>query len=105
MAAGACIEHEDLHASIWPHPPLDFRHVITVSMHILLVFDQFITHKLLEVGANALQFWYSIDDVSGEMITIKRIHDGHVEWRRGRAFFLVPANVKIRVTVAAISQP
>ena len=75
-----------------------------MSLDIFLVFDQFITHELLEVGADALQFWHSIDDVGGEMIPIKRVHDGHVERRRGRALFLIPANVKIRVAVPAISQ-
>src|SRR6266516_6997569 len=104
MAAGACIEYQDLHASIWPDPLLDFRHVITVSLDIFLVFDQFITHELLEVGADALQFRHSIDDVGGEMIPIKRVHDGHVERRRGRALFLIPSNVNVRVAVAAISQ-
>src|SRR2546426_12139333 len=104
MAAGACIEHKDLHASVWPDPLLDFRHVITVSLDIFLVFDQFITHELLEVGADALQFWHSIDDVGGEMITIKRVQDGHVERRRSRALFLIPANVNVRVAVAPISQ-
>src|SRR5438034_8444096 len=104
MAAGACIEHKNLHASVWPDPLLDFRHVITVSLDIFLVFDQFITHELLEVGADALQFWHSIDDVGGEMKPIKRLHEGHVERRRGRALFLIYSNVQIRVAEPAISQ-
>src|SRR5438046_10727673 len=71
MAAGACIEYQDLHASIWSDPLLDFRHVISVPLKIFLLLDQCITNELLKVGADALPFLHWIDDVGGEMIPIR----------------------------------
>jgi hypothetical protein len=71
VAAGACIEHEDLHASIWPGPALDFRHIVAVLTHIVFVRHQFVAKHLPEVGADGSQSWHSVYDVTGKVIPIK----------------------------------
>ena len=55
--------------------------------------------------AHPVQLGHAIDDVSREMKPVKVIHYGHVKWSRGGALFLVPADVQIIVTGAAISEP
>ena len=54
LAAGPGVESEDLHRLIGPLPVPDLRHVVAMLPDVLLVFDQFVAHALLEMCTNFL---------------------------------------------------
>ncbi len=47
----------------------------------------------------------AVNDVHHEMETVQVIQDGHVEGRGDRALFLITADMKVVVVVAAVGQP
>ena len=55
------------------------------------------------VRAGALQ-GDPVDDVSDQMKAIKIVHHHHIEWSRGRPFFLVPAHVQVLVVGPPVGQ-
>src|SRR5580704_6827793 len=54
---------------------------------------------------HALQPRNAINQIPGQMESIEIVAHGHVERRRGRAFFLVSADVEIVMIVAPVCEP
>ena len=56
------------------------------------------------VGGAGAQTRHAVDDVDDQVEAVEIIQHHHVERRRGRPFFLVPANVQLMVIGPAIRQ-
>jgi hypothetical protein len=50
--------------SVVPFPVLNFGHVLAAFTDVLLVFNEFVAQKLLEMSADTLQLGNAIDNVS-----------------------------------------
>ena len=68
------------------------------------VFDQFVAHFLPDRIADFLQLGDALDGINNEVKAVEVVEDDHIERRGRRAFFLVAANVELRVIGAAVSQ-
>src|SRR5258708_1503860 len=54
LAARARIEYKDFHGLIGPFPIADSRQVVAMFADVLLMFDELVAQRLLEVSADAL---------------------------------------------------
>ena len=64
---------------------------------IVLVLDELVPHRLLQIGALAAGLGQVVDDVLHEMEAVEFVLHAHVEGGGDRAFLLVAAHVKIAV--------
>ena len=71
---------------------------------VLLVLDQLVAHDLLGVGRAGAELRDAVDHVADQVEPVEVVEHHHVERRRGRAFFLVAADVEVVVVGAAIGQ-
>ena len=72
---------------------------------VLTVLDQLVAHGLLGVRGLAAELGQAIDHVPHQVEPVEVVHDGHVERRADRPFFLVAAHVHVLVVGAAVGQP
>ena len=68
------------------------------------VFDEFVAHFLADGIADCLQFRDALNRINDEVKAVEIVEDDHIERRGRRAFFLVAANVELRVIGAAVGQ-
>ena len=87
-----------------PLPAADRRHVIAVSFDVLLVLDQLLVDRLLEVGRSGAELGKPVDHVLHQMEPVEVVEDHHVERCGRRALLLVPADVQVAVG-PAVGQP
>src|SRR5262245_30197861 len=90
--------------SILPLPVQHFRHIDTVLMNVLLVFDQLVTQELFEMSTDTLQLGNPTDRGPRQMKAVEVIHHSHVERRSRRALLFVSPDMKIIVIVPPVSQ-
>src|SRR5262245_5200023 len=89
---GSCAGAQGLFES--PFPTGNLRHVVAVTSDVLLVFDQLLMNRLLEVGSARTKLRQTIDYVLHQMEPVQVVEHDHVEGRRSRAFFLVAAHME-----------
>ena len=75
-----------------------------MNIDVLLVFDQFILHHLLQVVALGPQAWDPVHHVLYQMEPVQVILHAHVESRRNRALLFITTNMEVPV-LPAIRQP
>src|SRR3972149_9872153 len=88
-----------------PLPLQYLRHVRAVALDVLAVLDTLVVHLLFQIGRLGTQRQHAIDDIRHQMKPVEVVAYYHVEWRRGRAFFLVAAHMQVLVIGAAIREP
>src|SRR5215469_2053613 len=88
-----------------PRPVSDFRHVLAVLAHILLMLHKFVAQHLLEMRAHVAQSRHAINHITGKVKPIEFIHDSHVERRSSCTFFFVPMDMEVVVTGAPVGEP
>ena len=71
---------------------------------VLLVLDQLVAHRLLDVGGHGRSLRHAVDHVAGQVEAVEVVQHRHVERRGGGAFLLVAADVQVVVVGAAIGQ-
>src|SRR5260221_8256808 len=59
-----------------PRPIADFRHILAVSLDVMLVFDEFVLELLLQVDALAARLRQAIDGVDHEMEAVDVVQHG-----------------------------
>src|SRR5438552_11492218 len=87
-----------------PLPVADLRHVLTITVDVVLVIHQPVTKELLGVGGTSCKTRDPIDHITDEMKTIDFIEHHHVEGRGRRSFLLVAAHMQAVVIGASIGQ-
>ena len=68
------------------------------------MFDEFVAHFLADGIADFLQLRDALDGINDEVKAVEIVEDDHIERRGRRAFFLVAANVKLRVIRPPVGQ-
>ena len=79
--------------------------ILAALVNVLPMLEQRIPNGLLCVGRASAELWEAINHVLHEMEAIELIEHHHVERSRGRALFLVAADVQIPVVLPAIGEP
>ena len=87
-----------------PPPVGDFRHVVAVLANVVLVLDQLVAQRLLEVGRPSAKLRQSVDHVHDQVEAVQVVQDHHVERGCGRALLLVAAHVHVLVVGAAVGE-
>ena len=64
---------------------------------VLLMLDELVAHRLLQIGALAAEIGQFVDDVFNEMKAVDLVLHAHIERRRDRAFFLVATDMQIAI--------
>ena len=82
----------------------DLRHIVTICGDILLMLDQFIAHRLLDVDRKIAKFGHAIDHVLHQVETIQIVSHHHVERRGGGALFFIAADVEVLVVRPAVGE-
>src|ERR1700681_933442 len=88
-----------------PAPIANLRHVLAVSIDVLLVLDQLVAQLLLQVDACAAGLWQTVDGVHHEVKAVQIVQHGHIEGRRDGALFLIAADMNVVMVGAAVGQP
>src|SRR3984957_16774515 len=87
-----------------PRPVLDLRHIVAVSLDVFAVIDQLVADLLFGIGGPLAKLRHAIDDVADEMESVEVVDHAHIERRRGRALFLVAADMNVIVPRPPIGQ-
>src|SRR5271156_5211616 len=87
-----------------PFPIANLGHVLAVLIDVVLMLDELIPKRLLQVSAPSTQVRQPIDHVHHQVKSIEVILHAHIERRSDRAFFFVAADVEVSVS-APVGQP
>ena len=95
--------------AIWPAPSPHFQPLMAgmsspCFCDVLLVIDQLVVDRLLEVRGPGAELRQPVDHVFTQVEAVQVVHHDHVERRRRRAFFLVAAHVQVLVIRAPVGQ-
>ena len=80
-----------------PSPAADERMILAAFVDVLAVFDERVADGLLGVGGARAELRQAIDHILHQMETVHLVQHDHIERRRGRAFLLVAAHMKVLV--------
>src|SRR5260370_11794499 len=80
-----------------PPPVRDFRNVVAVLADIVLVLDQLVAQRLLEVSGPSAELRQSVDHVHDQVEAVQFVEHDHVERGGGRAFLFVAAYMQVLV--------
>jgi len=93
-------------ARLRPHcQPAILGHVVAELGNVLLVLEEPIADRLFEIRGSGAQLGQAIDDILNQVKPIDLVQHHHVEWRRGRALFLVATHVQVAVVRPPIGEP
>src|SRR5262245_32363218 len=76
-----------------PAPARDLRHVVAVLPNVVLVLEQLLLDRLLEIGGAGAQLRQPGDHGLHQMEAVRVVEHHHVEGRRGRALLPVAVHV------------
>lgn len=71
---------------------------------VALVLGKFVADDVMRVGPAGRQLRHAVEHVGHQMKPIQIVQDGHIERRRGRAFFLLPPDMEIMMICPAVGQ-
>ena len=78
-----------------PCPLEHLGHVDPVLVHVLLVLDVLVAHRVPHVDRAVPEPRHAVDRVADEAEAVDLVQHAHVERRRGRALLLVAAHVEV----------
>src|ERR1035437_8978724 len=86
-----------------PFPVKNLRHVLSMFINVLFMFDELVPNQLLESGTSDTQLWQPVYHILYQVKPVKIIQNCHVEVSCNGAFFLIAPDMHIFVISTTVS--